>query len=430
MGNVRKSINSHALGGRRVGVVGLGYVGIATALSFADQGADVIGLDISESRLAAIKNFRIDLLDQDRARLVRALETDLLQMTTDPECLREAEFVVICVPTPVDDHLTPDLAALTSACNTVVANASAGQVLVLTSTTYPGCTSDLLVKPLQARGFEVGADVFVAFSPERIDPGNSVHTPDSTPRIIGGQTAECAAEAVKFLRYTSSEMRLVSSPEAAELTKLLENTFRAVNIAMINEFADAARDLNIDIMEVVEAASTKPYGFMSFTPGPGVGGHCIPCDPYYLLWQLRARRVDSPVVDAAMKAIAARPGLVGARARQILGEVGVPLGMARVLVLGVSYKAGLGDVRESPALEIIELLAASGAEVSYSDPFVDAIMVPTAGALSSNSAAHEQSWDLVILHTLHPNVDYSWLEGHRAVLDATYKSGLPGVFHV
>jgi nucleotide sugar dehydrogenase len=199
---------------------------------------------------------------------------------------------------------------------------------------------------------------------------------------------------------------------------------------MINEFADAARDLNIDIMEVVEAASTKPYGFMSFTPGPGVGGHCIPCDPHYLLWQLRARRVDSPVVDAAMKAIAARPGLVGARARQILGEVGVPLGMARVLVLGVSYKAGLGDVRESPALEIIELLAASGAEVSYSDPFVDAIMVPTAGVLSSNSAAHEQSWDLVILHTLHPNVDYLWLEGHRAVLDATYRSGLSGVFHV
>jgi nucleotide sugar dehydrogenase len=430
LSNVRNSTNLQALSGRRVGVIGLGYVGIATALSFADHGAEIIGLDISESRLSAIEEFRIDLLDRDKLRLEHALSSGLLHMTTDPKGLSEAELIVVCVPTPVDNHLTPDLAALASACNTVVANASAGQVFVLTSTTYPGCTGDLLVKPLQVRGFKVGDDVFVAFSPERIDPGNSVHTPDSTPRIIGGQTAECAGKAAEFLKYTSSEIHLVSTPESAELTKLLENTFRAVNIAMINEFADAARHLNVDIMEVVEAASTKPYGFMTFTPGPGVGGHCIPCDPHYLLWQLRARRVESPVVDAAMKAIAARPGLVAARARQILGEVGVPLGVSRVLVVGVSYKAGLGDVRESPALEIIELLAAGGAEVSYSDPFVQAIRVPTAGTLSSNSAPHEEYWDLIILHTLHPNVDQSWLEGHRAVLDATYKSGLPGAFHV
>ena len=224
----------------------------------------------------------------------------------------------------------------------MVDNATVGQTIVLTSTTYVGCTRELLVKPLQARGFEVGRDVFVAFSPERIDPGVEAHAPDSTPRVVGGVTAACTVRAIEVLRHTASTMHSVSSPEAAEMTKLLENTFRAVNIALANEFSDAARELNVDVIEVIQAAATKPYGFMPFYPGPGVGGHCIPCDPHYLLWQLRARRVDSPVVrrgDDRDRGSAARNRGAGPR---MLGEHGKPVSGARILVVGVTYKPGVG----------------------------------------------------------------------------------------
>ena len=411
--------------GRKIGVVGLGYVGIATALSFTDEGANVVGLDVSETRLSAIKDVTIDILPRDKVRLRNALDSNLLRATTERSAVGGADLVVICVPTPVDDHLTPDLTALSAACRTVVSCAKPGQVIVLTSTTYVGCTADLLIQPLQCRGLAAGKDIFVAFSPERIDPGVADHAPEKTPRVLGGATPECAARASKFLEHTASSIHTVSSPEAAELTKLLENTFRAVNIAMINEFADAARQSKVDIAEVIEAASTKPYGFMPFFPGPGVGGHCIPCDPHYFLWQLRAQRVNSPVVDAAMKAIAARPGVVAARAREILGVQGIPLGTAKVLVLGVSYKPGVGDIRESPALEILDSLSSECAQVSYSDPYVESISTPRAGQLSSIEKPNEWTWDLVVIHTLHPDVDYSWLEGRRAVLDATFRSQLP-----
>lgn len=418
---------SGGLCGRRVGVVGLGYVGIATALSFADAGAEVIGFDVSETRLSSIKDFRIDLLPRDRPRLSRALDEQVLRMTTEPSSIADAEFVVICVPTPIDSHSTPDLTALSAACSTVVENVRRGQVIVLTSTTYAGCTTDLLVKPLQTRGFRVGEDVFVAFSPERIDPGVADHAPERTPRVVGGYTQVCADRASVFLSHTAGVLHSVSSPAAAELTKLLENTFRAVNIALVNEFADAARDLNIDIVEVVEAAATKPYGFMAFFPGPGVGGHCIPCDPHYLLWQLRARRVNSPIVDAAMNAIAARPRVVVTRAQQILGDQGKPMRRSKILVIGVSYKPGVGDVRESPALEIIDALTRHDVDVSYSDPHVDAIRTPVVGEVFSVESPGSHDWDLVIVHTVHPNVDLSWLVNQPAVLDATYKLRLPGV---
>ena len=245
----------------------------------------------------------------------------------------------------------------------------------------PGCTNDLLVKPLRDRGFRVGKDVFIAFSPERIDPGVPDHAPERTPRVVGGYTKGCSERASTFLRHTAGALHLVSSPDAAEMTKLLENTFRAVNIALANEFATAARELKVDIMEIIAAASTKPYGFMPFFPGAGVGGHCIPCDPHYLLWQLRSRRASSPVVEAAMNAIAARPREVVAHARRILADCGKPLRGARLVMLGVSYKAGLGDIRESPALAIIEMLADEGAHVSYSDPYVEMIHTPAAGQL-------------------------------------------------
>ena len=414
-----------ALLGRRIAIVGLGYVGLPTALSFADEGAEVVGLDVSEARLAAIKDIRVELLPRDRPRLARALHEQLLRLTTEPSTIAETDAVIVCVPTPIDRYLTPDLTPLSAACDAVVKYARQGQTIVLTSTTYAGCTNDLLVKPLRDRGFRVGKDVFIAFSPERIDPGVPDHAPERTPRVVGGYTKGCSERASTFLRHTAGALHLVSSPDAAEMTKLLENTFRAVNIALANEFATAARELKVDIMEIIAAASTKPYGFMPFFPGAGVGGHCIPCDPHYLLWQLRSRRASSPVVEAAMNAIAARPREVVAHARRILADCGKPLRGARLVMLGVSYKAGLGDIRESPALAIIEMLADEGAHVSYSDPYVEMIHTPAAGQLFHLPEPGGERWDLVVVHTAHPNVDHGWLASQPAVLDTTYRLELP-----
>jgi UDP-N-acetyl-D-glucosamine dehydrogenase len=413
----------------QIAVVGLGYVGLPTALSFAAEDAEVIGLDVSETRLAAIKDLRVELLPRDRPRLARALAGSLLRLTTEPSMLAAADAVVICVPTPVDAHLNPDLTALSAACETVVKYARRGQTIVLTSTTYAGCTNDFLVKPLQANGFHVGRDLFVAFSPERIDPGVIDHSPERTPRVVGGYTEECGEQAARFLAHTAGSLHVVSSPETAEMTKLLENTFRAVNIALANEFANAARELKVDIMEIIEAASTKPYGFMPFYPGAGVGGHCIPCDPHYLLWQLRGRRATSPVVEAAMNAIATRPRDVILHARRILGDLGRPLRGARVLMLGVSYKPGVGDVRESPALSIIDMLAAEGAHVSYSDPHVPMLQT-RAGHLQHVSEPAQDRWDLVVVHTVHPHRDHGWLAAQPAVLDTTYRLAEIGERHL
>jgi UDP-N-acetyl-D-glucosamine dehydrogenase len=405
----------------RIAVVGLGYVGLPTALSFVNEEAEVIGFDVDETRLTAIKAAHVDLCPLDRIRLANALENDVLRLTTEPSALAAADAVVVCVPTPVDAHRTPDLRALFAACATVVEHAHPGQTIVLTSTTYPGCTADLLVGPLQSRGLQVGRDVFVAFSPERIDPGVIDHAPGRTPRVVGGATAACGEKAARLLAQTAGAVHMVSSPEAAEMTKLLENTFRAVNIALANEFADAAHELDVDVMEVIGAAATKPYGFMPFYPGAGVGGHCIPCDPHYLLWQLRARRANSPVVEAAMAAITARPRDVVEKARRVLGDSGHSLRGARILMVGVTYKPGVADVRESPALAIIDMLAAEGAHVAYTDPQVDMMQTQGAGRLSHVSHPAAEQWDLVVVHTVHPGQDYGWLSSQAAVLDTTYR---------
>jgi UDP-N-acetyl-D-glucosamine dehydrogenase len=247
------------------------------------------------------------------------------------------------------------------------------------------------------------------------------HAPDSTPRVVGGVTDECTARAIEVLDHTASAIHRVSSPESAEMTKLVENTFRAVNIALANEFSDAAGELGVDVIEVINAAATKPYGFMPFYPGPGVGGHCIPCDPHYLLWQLRARRFDSPVTRSAMTAIALRPREVVSQARQMLAENGCATRGARILVVGVTYKPGVADVRESPALEIIDELAAAGASVAFTDPLVEHVD-SHAGRLSSQQSPGDGTWDLVLIHTRHADVDYDWLALHPTVLDTTYRS--------
>ncbi|WP_285471379.1 nucleotide sugar dehydrogenase [Actinoplanes sp. NBRC 101535] len=421
--NTQSVPSPDATHGECVAIVGLGYVGLPTALAFAAASNQVIGLDVSTKRIADIERGNVDLLASDHDRLRTHRNTPALTLTRFPAAIAQAGTVIVCVPTPVDKHLVPDLTALRAACRTVVDEAVPGQLILLTSTTYVGTTRDLLIKPLEERGFEVGRDVFVAFAPERIDPGNSVYPQERTPRVVGGVTAACTARATAVLSLVTPSIHQVESPETAEMTKLLENTFRAVNIALANEFADASRSMGIDIMEVIAAAATKPYGFMPFYPGPGVGGHCIPCDPHYLLWQMRGERRTAPLVESAMSLIAGRPRQVVERAREVLAERGQPMKGSRVLVVGVTYKPDVADVRESPALEIIEELLASGVQVAYQDELVDELTVHGRRMRTETDPA-ATTWDLVLVHTAHPDADLTWLAGQPAVLDTTYR--LPG----
>ena len=411
-----------------VAIVGLGYVGLPTALAYRASGSRVLALDASPRRLRTIAARGADLIDSDRDRLEAALRSPReFRLTSDVSELARAAAIVVCVPTPVDHQQVPDLAPLRAACATVVAAARPGQLIMLTSTTYVGCTHDLVEQPLRERGLEVGRDVFVTFSAERIDPGNVGFAQEVVPRVVGGATPQCQEEGVRLLSRYAARVHPVSSLATAEMTKLLENTFRAVNIALANEFADICGALDVPVTEVIEAASTKPYGFMAFYPGPGVGRHCIPCDPHYLLWQLKALHVDAGVITEAMTRIAARPRRVVDRVRDVLGRAGKGTLGARVLIVGVTYKPDVADLRESPALEIIDGLIDAGAEVQYVDTHAPHIHLGSGrerDSLTDPAAFHP---DVVLVHTRHHDSDLNWLDGDAVVLDGTYRSSdIPG----
>ncbi|HCU93669.1 MAG TPA: nucleotide sugar dehydrogenase [Actinobacteria bacterium] len=416
--------SGHNAGTWSVAIVGLGYVGLPTALALHGRCPRIIGVDISENRLAAIAAHDADLAETDRPRLVAALADGTLELTSDMAAIAAADAVIICVPTPVDDSRVPDLAALRGACAAVVSHARAGQTIILTSTTYAGTTTELLTEPLAARGLVAGTDVFVAFSPERIDPGNPDHVQRETPRVVGGATKACTGRAAWVVGHLTDVVYLVSSPDAAEATKLYENVFRAVSLALANEFADACGALGLDPVEVTLAAGTKPYGFLGAFPGPGVGGHCIPCDPHYLLWQLASSGRSLPLIKQAMRSIDLRPARVTQRAREVLAADGQDLAGARVVVVGASYKAGVRDLRESPALPLIAGLLDQGADVSCYDPLVPVIDLPGGGVLESVAAPQGSGFDLAIVHTVHPGVSYSWVADCPRVLDATYQFDL------
>jgi nucleotide sugar dehydrogenase len=412
---------AHRLFRHDIALVGLGYVGLPTALAFHAAHQRVLGLDTSTARLEAIRDERADLLGSDRDRLKTALRDESFVLTDDPRRLSEARCVIIAVPTPVDHHMLPDLSILRAACASAVQGAVPGQAIILTSTTYVGSTKDLLVTPLQERGFVVGQDIFVAFSPERINPGSNHHAHEDVPRVVGGATPFCASKAAEILGVYALNVHQVSSPEVAETTKLFENTFRAVNIALANEFAEISRTLQIDVLEVVQAAATKPYGFMPFFPGPGVGGHCIPCDPHYLLWQLRAQRLPAPIIEHAMSAIAGRPLRVVNRVSEVLSANGRGIVGARVLVVGVAYKPDVEDVRESPALEILDGLVRAGAEVAFHDPLIETVHLRNGWTV--RSVPHPASFkaDIVVLHTWHTELDLTWIHEAPLILDTSYR---------
>lgn len=413
--------NSHAAAPGSVAITGLGYVGLPTALALHGRCGRIIGIDISQQRLAAIAARDADLADRDRPVLDAALRDGTLELTSDPAAAAAADAVIVCVPTPVDGAHVPDLAALKSACAGVVAHARAGQTIILTSTTYAGTTRELLAGPLAARGLAPGRDVFVAFSPERIDPGNPDHVQRDTPRVVGGVTPECARRAAAVIASFTDRVYLVSSPDAAEATKLYENIFRAVSLALANEFADACAALGLDPIEVTLAAGTKPYGFLGAFPGPGVGGHCIPTDPHYLLWQLAGQDRRSPLIEQAMRSIAGRPRLVAERAAALFAADDGGLAGAKVVVVGVSYKAGVADLRESPAVPLLACLAERGADVSYYDPLVPSVILPGGEQLKSVTAPRGEDFGLAIVHTLHPGTSYAWVADCPRVLDGTYQ---------
>jgi nucleotide sugar dehydrogenase len=397
-------------------VVGLGYVGLPTSLALLDVGVRVIGLDIDRERLAAIRDQRADLIPADRRRLAAALDGPDFVTTEEPTTLSLADAVIVCVPTPVDEARVPDLAALRAAAATVIEQATTGQLIIVTSTSHVGTTRELFAVPFEQRGLRVGKDVFVAFSPERIDPGNRTFSQGAVPRVVGGVTPECTHRAAELIGRIAP-VHLVGSAEAAELSKLYENSFRAVNIALANEIESVSLQLGLDPIEVLDAAATKPFGFMPFTPGIGVGGHCIPCDPHYLLATLPDGRSSAPLIDQAMAEIQARPGAIVARAADRLAAFGRKLRDARILVVGVAYKAGVEDVRESPALEVLKLLRAAGAMVEYADGLVPSITLDDGTLLRSVPDPASVSYDAVIVHVLHQDDDLAWLAEVDVLID-------------
>lgn len=404
-----------------VAIVGLGYVGLPTACALGSRWSSIIGIDSSPDRLEAIRRGELDLPEEDRDWVAAALEDGRLQLSEDGSRLAETDAVIVCVPTPVDEGHEPDLRALRGACETVVAGARRGQTIILASTTFVGTTHQLLVEPLRQRGMAVGTDIHVAFSPERIDPGNPDHRHRDTPRIVGGATARCSSRAARIVGHMTDSVYLVSSPEVAELTKLYENVFRAVNLSLANEVADVCGGFGLDPIEVTVAAGTKPYGFLGSFPGPGVGGHCIPCDPYYLLWQLGGQDRSAPLIEQAMRSIDQRPDRVVSRVAEMLAEAGLGAERARVLLVGVSYKAGVSDLRESPALPIIAGLRRLGVDVGYHDPLVPRVRLRDGQELGTQPAPPADLWDLAVVHTVHPGFDYEWVRAYPRILDATYQ---------
>ncbi len=386
-----------------VGIVGLGYVGLPLAVAFAEEGMDVVGVDVDSRKVQAIAAGESYIEDIPSERL--AAVGGRIRATTRYADLAETEAILICVPTPLTPNREPELGPLLSAARGVADNLRAGQLVVLESTTYPGTTRERLAPVLEESGLTAGEDVFVAFSPERVDPGRTDFTLRTTPKVIGGLTPACLERAKALYGQVCDRIIEVSSPEAAELEKLLENIFRSVNIALVNELAMLCDRMGIDIWEVIDAAATKPYGFMRFEPGPGMGGHCLPVDPFYLAWKAREYDFPTEFIELAGKTNQAMPYFCVERVERALNDVGKPVRGSRVGVLGVSYKAGVGDTRESPSLKILHLLGARGADLAYHDPHVPEL--PAFGLRSTPLAELVESCDLVVIVTAHPEVDHT-----------------------
>ncbi|WP_373129487.1 nucleotide sugar dehydrogenase [Bacteroides clarus] len=405
-----------------VGVVGLGYVGLPLAVEKAKAGFRTIGFDVQEEKVKQVNaghNYIGDVVDAELAQLV---SNGMLSATSDFSFIKEVDFVAICVPTPLDIYQEPDISYVENSAKSIAGYLTKGTVVVLESTTYPGTTEEL-IKPIleKGSGLECGKDFYLGFSPERVDPGNAVYKTKNTPKVVGavGKDAQEVIAAI-YGAVLGDKVHTVSSPAVAEMTKILENTYRNINIGLINELAILCNRMNIDLWEVIEAAKTKPFGFTAFYPGPGLGGHCIPLDPYYLTWKAREYGFHTSMIEASMMINDHMPEYTVERCGKILNRHRKALNGSKVLVLGVAYKQDIDDYRESPALRVIEELEKTGASVSFYDPYIP--QYKQHGKLHKGETALTaellQHADLVVVTAAHTNIDYDFVQRHaQAVFD-------------
>lgn len=402
-----------------LGVVGLGYVGLPLAVEKAKAGFITIGFDIQESKVEMVnsgKNYIGDVVNEDLHEIVKS---GLLSATSDFAQVAKADCVCICVPTPLDDHQQPDISYVKASAESIVPFMHKDMLIVLESTTYPGTTEELLKPILETSGLKCGEDFYLAFSPERVDPGNLIYKTKNTPKVVGGITSKCTdVAATLYESILEAPIHRVSSPAIAEMEKILENTYRNINIGLVNELAILSNKMGINFWEVVDAAKSKPYGFQAFYPGPGLGGHCIPLDPYYLSWKAREYGFHTSMIESSMMVNDRMPEYCAERASKILNRKSKAMNGSRILVLGVAYKQDIDDYRESPALRVIEELEKEGAEVVYFDPFV--LEYPEHGEVrmgeSELSAELIENADLVVVTTAHTTVDYSFVQQHAKVI--------------
>ena len=401
-----------------IGVIGLGYVGLPLAVEFAKAGFPVTGIDVDESKVAGInagENYIPDIADDTLQTLV---SSGNLRATTDMDNIANLDAVAICVPTPLSKVGDPDISYIIAAINAINKAIHKDLLIILESTTYPGTTQEIVFSRLEKSGLTVGKDYYLCFSPERIDPGNEKFTIANTPKVIGGVTAACTQLGTLLYEQIVDEVVTVSSPETAEMVKLLENTYRSINIGLVNEVAIMCEKLGVDVWEVIDAAATKPYGFMKFTPGPGLGGHCIPIDPQYLSWKMRTLDYNPRFINLAAEINSAMPAFVkDIIANGLIGH-GKALNGSSILILGAAYKKDVDDVRESPALDVLILLETAGAAVDFFDPYVADFVIDnkTKVGLTELTAENLQTYDAVAILTDHTNVDYELVKKQSALI--------------
>src|SRR5215213_752003 len=393
-----------------VGVVGLGYVGLPLAMEFAKAGFRVIGYDFSYRVCKLLMGGNSHIQDVPAAEVAAMIKNGLFEATTDESALGRCDAISIAVPTPLSKTRDPDMKYVQAATEAIARNAHPGMLAVLESTTYPGTTREVMQPKLEERGLTVGKDVFLAFSPERVDPGNPKYHTKNTPKVVGGITEACTEVAVALYSSCIDTVVPVSTTEAAELVKLLENTFRSVNIGLVNEMAIVCDKLGVNVWEVIDAASTKPFGFMKFTPGPGIGGHCIPLDPHYLAWKMRTLNYKTRFIDLASEINSQMPAYVVEKVSHALNADRKPVNGSKILVLGVAYKRDINDVRESPALDVIHLLEEESAKVVYHDPFIPTVREDGHVREGVDLTSHALSAaDAVVIVTDHSSIDYQRL---------------------
>jgi UDP-N-acetyl-D-glucosamine dehydrogenase len=393
----------------RVGIVGLGYVGLPLATEFSKAGFSVTGIDLQPSKVDQVNAGESYIRDIDARDFRRLVKDKKLTATADFSVVADLDTINICVPTPLRKTKDPDMSYIVSACQQIARHFHPGMLVVLESTTYPGTTEEVVLPMLSANGLRVGKDFFLCFSPERVDPGNARFQTRNIPKVVGGITADCTEVGSLFYRQALETVVPVSSTQVAEMVKLLENTFRMINIGLANEMALMCARMDINVWEVIEAAASKPFGFMPFYPGPGLGGHCIPIDPFYLSWKTRQAGIEARFIELAGHINGQMPHFVVEKIQSALNDRGKPLKGSNIHILGVAYKRDVDDVRESPALDIMHLLMRRGARVSFSDPYVQAISVDGAELLSTSLNGALEVSDCAVIITDHTNVDYETL---------------------